>query len=188
MKETKEILVSLSGMPFSAVVLGVGDGDFKDMEVLDADATVLTDEKGNEAIRDIVQLVQYNQFKDLGMRELAIEVLGEVPDQFVDYMIMMENDSKKIYNPYPNKKKQDKFDEWVLKGTLTAGVEDSLEQQKPIEKDDAKKIKKGTSERMDEPQLRKIGTIDMQGNQVPEQRNVHDQINKHNQQLRKQLK
>ena len=39
------------------------------------------------------------------MRELAIEVLGEVPDQFVDYMIMMENDSKKIYNPYPNKKK-----------------------------------------------------------------------------------
>ena len=102
MNATKEILVSLSGMPFSAVVLGVGDGDFKDMEVLDADATVLSDDKGNEAIRDIVQLVQYNQFKDLGMRELAIEVLGEVPDQFVDYMIMMENDSEKIYNPYPN--------------------------------------------------------------------------------------
>ena len=60
MKQTKEILVSLSGMPFSAVVLGVGDGDFKDMEVLDADATVLTDDDGREAIRDIVQLVQYN--------------------------------------------------------------------------------------------------------------------------------
>ena len=101
MKQTKEILVSLSGMPFSAVVLGVGDGDFKDMEVLDADATVLTDDDGREAIRDIVQLVQYNQFKDLGMRELAIEVLGEVPDQFVDYMVMKENKSEKIYDPDP---------------------------------------------------------------------------------------
>ena len=99
MPDTKEILVSLSGMPFSAVVLGVGDGDFEDMEVLDADATVLTDDNGNEAIRDIVQLVQYNHFKDLGMRELAIEVLGEVPDQFVDYMVMKENGDEKIYVP-----------------------------------------------------------------------------------------
>jgi copine 5/8/9 len=90
MAMTKKLLVSLSGMPFSAVVLGVGDGDFEDMEVLDADATVLTDDNGNEAIRDVVQLVRYNDFKDLGMRELAIEVLGEVPDQFVDYMVMMD--------------------------------------------------------------------------------------------------
>ena len=99
MKMTKEILVSLSGMPFSAVVLGVGDGDFEDMEVLDADATVLEDDNGNKAIRDIVQLVQYNHFKDLGMRELAIEVLGEVPDQFVDYMVMKDNGDEKIYVP-----------------------------------------------------------------------------------------
>ena len=32
------------------------------------------------AIRDIVQLVQYGAFKDLGQRELALEVLGELPD------------------------------------------------------------------------------------------------------------
>lgn len=47
-------------MPFSAVVIGVGDGDFKKMEELDADDAVLTDKEGNEAIRDIVQLVQYD--------------------------------------------------------------------------------------------------------------------------------
>ena len=35
------------------------------------------------------------------MRELAIEVLGEVPDQFVDYMVMKENKSEKIYDPDP---------------------------------------------------------------------------------------
>ena len=54
MSGTKSQLVSLSGMPFSAVVVGVGNSDFEDMEVLDADATVLADDDGNEAIRDIV--------------------------------------------------------------------------------------------------------------------------------------
>ena len=57
MDETSRLLVSLSGMPFSAVVIGVGDGDFEKMEVLDADGEILTDQEGNEAIRDIVQLV-----------------------------------------------------------------------------------------------------------------------------------
>ena len=50
------------------------------MEELDADEKVLTDNDKNEALRDIVQLVKYEDFKDLGMRELAFEVLGEVPD------------------------------------------------------------------------------------------------------------
>ena len=59
MRETKNLLVSLSGMPFRGVVIGVGDGDFEKMEVLDADGEVLTDEQGNEAVRDIIQLVQY---------------------------------------------------------------------------------------------------------------------------------
>lgn len=88
MEATKALLVEMSGMPFSAVIVGLGDGDFADMEVLDADATVLRDAAGTAAVRDIVQLVKYNDFRELGMRELALEVLGEVPDQFVDYMVM----------------------------------------------------------------------------------------------------
>ena len=99
MEETKRLLVSLSKMPFSAVVIGVGDGDFAEMEILDADGEVLTDPEGNEAIRDIVQLVQYAEFADLGQRELALEVLGELPDQFVDYMVMSENERHRIYSP-----------------------------------------------------------------------------------------
>lgn len=43
MDETKDLLVSLSGMPFSGVIIGVGDGDFAKMEVLDADGEVLKD-------------------------------------------------------------------------------------------------------------------------------------------------
>ena len=41
-------------MPFSGVVLGVGDGDFAKMEVLDADGEALKDMHGNEAVRDII--------------------------------------------------------------------------------------------------------------------------------------
>lgn len=92
-------------MPFSAVIVGLGNGDFSDMEVLDADATILRDEEGTAAARDIVQLVKYNDFKDLGMRELALEVLGEVPDQFVDYMVMKSNQPDELFNPEPNAKR-----------------------------------------------------------------------------------
>lgn len=99
MEETTRLLVSLSGMPFSAVVIGVGDGDFEQMEILDADGEILKDREGKEAIRDIVQLVQYGDFADLGQRELALEVLGELPDQFVDYMVMKENEKHKVYHP-----------------------------------------------------------------------------------------
>lgn len=86
-------------MPFSAVVVGVGDGNFQDMQVLDADAEVLTDPEGRKAVRDIVQLVEYEEFRELGMRELALEVLGEVPDQFVDYTVMMDSEveRKRMY-------------------------------------------------------------------------------------------
>jgi len=40
-------------MPFSAIIVGIGNGDFEDMVELDADACVLTDKDGNEAIRDV---------------------------------------------------------------------------------------------------------------------------------------
>lgn len=98
MEKTKELLVKMSTMPFSAVVVGVGDSNFEDMEILDADLHILVDKDGNEAVRDIVQLVKYADFKDLGMRELALEVLGEVPDQFVDYMTMVTNTPELLLN------------------------------------------------------------------------------------------
>ena len=99
MEATKKVLIPLSGMPFSAVIIGVGDGDFVQMQILDADGAILKDSDGNESLRDIVQLVQYKHFKDLGQRELALEVLGEIPDQFVDYMVLKENEKSKIYVP-----------------------------------------------------------------------------------------
>lgn len=41
--------------------------------------------------------MEYESFKELGMRELALEVLGEVPDQFVDYMVAKDSDKDYLY-------------------------------------------------------------------------------------------
>lgn len=53
-----------------------------------------------------MQLVKYDDFKELGMRELALQVLGEVPDQFVDYMIMKQVALEQLYNPTKAKEQQ----------------------------------------------------------------------------------
>ena len=54
MEITKSLMVDLSRLPFSAVVVGVGDSEFEDMEILDADTAGLTDKLSREAARDIV--------------------------------------------------------------------------------------------------------------------------------------
>ena len=140
MEETSRLLVSLSGMPFSAVVIGVGDGDFAKMEVLDADGEILTDKENNQAIRDIVQLVQYDDFKDLGQRELALEVLGELPDQFVDYMVMKENEPHKIYamhepDPEEDEQSQQAFQSARSHHMTLESQEERKEQLRSIEEE-----------------------------------------------------
>ena len=35
----------------------------------------------------------------MGERELAMEVLGELPDQFVDYQVMKDSERHRIYLP-----------------------------------------------------------------------------------------
>ena len=94
------------------------------MKILDADATILADHEGKEAVRDIVQFVQYEDFEEIGIRELASAVLGEVPDQFVEYMVMakdLNNAGKDLYKGkktlhelISGSKKSEKLDEWKI--------------------------------------------------------------------------
>lgn len=44
----------MSYLPISVIIVGIGNEDFKNMEVLDADKEVLVDANGNKAARDIV--------------------------------------------------------------------------------------------------------------------------------------
>ena len=84
MPETKDSLVAASFLPISVIIIGIGNGDFTNMNVLDADVIPLYDSTGRKADRDLVQFVPYNQFKD-NPQKLAEKVLEEIPRQVVEY-------------------------------------------------------------------------------------------------------
>mmetsp|Transcript_47360 Transcript_47360/g.34660 ORF Transcript_47360/g.34660 Transcript_47360/m.34660 type:complete len:114 (-) Transcript_47360:196-537(-) len=87
MRDTKDVLVECSRFPLSVIIIGIGDADFSNMIELDADEEVLKNSQGKVAARDIVQFVEFNQFKESELNQLAEEVLEEVPEQVVSYMI-----------------------------------------------------------------------------------------------------
>ena len=61
MRETKKAIVKLSGFPCSIIIVGVGGANFSNMEELDGDSRILTDEFGNRSQRDIVQFVEFRE-------------------------------------------------------------------------------------------------------------------------------
>ena len=84
MDETIEELVEGSFLPLSVIIIGVGNEDFTDMHILDADDKPLVNCKGVEAVRDLVQFVPFLKYES-NPELLAVEVLEEVPRQIVDY-------------------------------------------------------------------------------------------------------
>ena len=84
MDETKDALVEASFLPISVIIIGIGDGNFGNMDILDADENPLYDKNRRKADRDLVQFVPFNNFKD-NPQKLAEEVLEEIPRQVVEY-------------------------------------------------------------------------------------------------------
>jgi len=82
---TKAAVISASQQPMSVIIIGVGDADFSAMDALDSDKALLSF-GGHTAVRDIVQFVSFNQYKQKGSGKLAEEVLAEVPHQVLEYM------------------------------------------------------------------------------------------------------
>lgn len=78
-------LVKGSNLALSVIIVGVGNADFSQMEMLDGDEKALRDSTTNTyASRDIVQFVPFNQFRGQG-DALAKEVLHEIPGQLVQF-------------------------------------------------------------------------------------------------------
>ena len=93
MRVTIDMIVQCSHFPLSIIIVGIGDADFTAMETLDSDEIDLVDGKQKPMERDIVQFVRLNEFrdgKDMNVDKLAEAVLGEVPEQLVDYMTYMK--------------------------------------------------------------------------------------------------
>jgi hypothetical protein len=84
MDQTIDALVESSFMPLSVIIVGIGTGDFGNMDLLDADGKGLSDSRGRRAGRDLVQFVPFYKFAGNGQK-LAEQVLAEVPRQLCDY-------------------------------------------------------------------------------------------------------
>ena len=84
MENTINCLIQSAKLPLSIIIVGIGNGDFGKMEILDGDEG-LYNSNGMRAERDLVQFVPFRKFE--GNQELlAKEVLEEIPRQLVEYM------------------------------------------------------------------------------------------------------
>ena len=97
LQETIDILVDASLLPLSVIIIGIGDADFSQMDILDGDETPLTSSKGKKRKRDIVQFVPFNKYQ-YNIEELSMEVLAEIPRQIVEYYQFKDLNPEKIGN------------------------------------------------------------------------------------------
>lgn len=68
MADTRDAIVQASNLPMSIIIVGVGNADFSDMQVLGGDDGVLRSARGEPALRDIVQFVPFHNFKQVNHR------------------------------------------------------------------------------------------------------------------------
>jgi hypothetical protein len=86
LQETIDALVKASDLPLSILIVGVGNADFQQMEILDADnGQPLRGSTGRLATRDIVQFVPMREV-DSGRISVVQSLLEELPGQFLTYM------------------------------------------------------------------------------------------------------
>jgi len=84
MQNTINELVEASFLPISVIIVGIGNGNFGNMDILDADDNPLYDSRRRKADRDLVQFVPFNNYKN-DPPKLAEQVLEEIPRQVVEY-------------------------------------------------------------------------------------------------------
>ncbi|KAL8477870.1 hypothetical protein ACS0TY_029960 [Phlomoides rotata] len=86
LQETINSVVRASDLPLSILIVGVGNADFKAMEILDADnGHRLESNTGRIATRDIVQFVPMREVHG-GQMSVVQALLEELPSQFLSYV------------------------------------------------------------------------------------------------------
>ena len=93
-QETIDALVEGSFLPLSVIIVGIGDADFSNMVALDGNVNPLFSRKNVKWMRDLVQFIQYNKYKN-DEKTLTKEILEEIPRQVIEYYT--------LNNFYPDK-------------------------------------------------------------------------------------
>ena len=86
-QKTIDAIIEASFLPFSLVIIGIGNDHFKEMIELDGDDVPLVSSSGIKRMRDAVQFVPFNKYRN-DPKELNNQVLEEIPRQIVDYYTM----------------------------------------------------------------------------------------------------
>lgn len=83
--DTVDAIVEASYLPISIIIVGIGNSDFTNMNLLDGDKKALKSKKtGKTANRDIVQFVPFRECLN-NPQLLAMKVLEELPTQVENY-------------------------------------------------------------------------------------------------------
>ena len=90
---TIDAVIEASFLPFSLIIIGIGNDHFQEMIELDGDDAPLISSSGVRRMRDCVQFVPFNKYR-YNQDELASQVLAEIPNQIVEYYSLL--------NIYPN--------------------------------------------------------------------------------------
>lgn len=100
-------IIDCSYLPVSFVIIGIGDSNFKEMEVLDSDRMFLRHSENRQAIRDIVQFVPFNKYKN-DMVKFREEMLKELPFQIEQYYnLVYDGDTFRRPSLYSPEKQED---------------------------------------------------------------------------------
>eukprot|EP01017_Pseudomicrothorax_dubius_P003238 TRINITY_DN10411_c0_g1_i4.p1 TRINITY_DN10411_c0_g1~~TRINITY_DN10411_c0_g1_i4.p1 ORF type:complete len:458 (+),score=55.91 TRINITY_DN10411_c0_g1_i4:519-1892(+) len=81
--ETIGLMQEAANLPISIIIVGIGNADFGQMNILDGDQGLFT-QKGGKVERDLCQFVPFNEYRD-DADKLSEEVIAELPRQIVDY-------------------------------------------------------------------------------------------------------
>lgn len=87
MQQTVDQIIKACYIPLSIIIVGIGQENFSNMEILDADEIPLVSSFGEKMFRDIVQFVPFAKYQNnpFVLRE---EILKEIPrqvEQFYSY-------------------------------------------------------------------------------------------------------
>lgn len=82
MADTREAIVQASHLPMSIIIVGIGNADFSDMQMLDGGDGILCSPRGEPVLRDIVQFVPFRNFKHVSslfrLKQTKIEEISHL--------------------------------------------------------------------------------------------------------------